>query len=572
MNTLFFSPHALILQHSIPENLIMRALHESGCNVTVLGCKGLLINRCTSQDAHGILESSVTDNKKKLCKSCVDAQLYYIEKNKIGSHIFIDDLIDDACIKNAQQAYTDEINNLINYELSNVKIGGLALYETILTFKLLSEKLTNEAESYYRDLIYGGILVFHVALKMKTTCSYDALIVYNSQYCHNQVLSKTLSSVLCETYSIHNSLNFAHRNTRIMFLKDTFKKYINEIIRAWEIEKNKYCISQTRLRDIIEHLAVSSSGTNVMAYSEAVKKTNPLKRLNINVKSKVTLVVLSSTDELVAAEKSGYIEKKSDEDVFSNQIEWIEWLILWANKNKDRNLVIRIHPREMPNRRENATSESVNKYMMLFKDLPNNVKINWPEDKISVYDFLQYVDCVLTSWSSVGKEFALLGCPVISYWNKNRAYSNDIHPVARNKEEFERYLRNDYINKEFDLQKQMINTISWLNYEQFSSALDFEFCSSIWNYVNENILIKFLRKICKKFSFLNFAQSKSYPYFLIEKAKKIEIPDDLKNMVVKILSEKLSGPHIINAKHKSTDSLSSDQIMHYINKYIAQKF
>jgi hypothetical protein len=76
-------------------------------------------------------------------------------------------------------------------------------------------------------------------------------------------------------------------------------------------------------------------------------------------------------------------------------------------------LIIRIHPRELPNKRENRTSANAERLRELLVNLPDNVIVNWPEDKLSIYDLLQRVDLVLSAWSTVLLEASLFGCPII---------------------------------------------------------------------------------------------------------------------------------------------------------------
>jgi CDP-glycerol glycerophosphotransferase (TagB/SpsB family) len=47
--------------------------------------------------------------------------------------------------------------------------------------------------------------------------------------------------------------------------------------------------------------------------------------------------------------------------------------------------------------------------------LPENVRVNWPTDRVSLYDLACIADVGLNAWSSAGKEFALFGIPVVTY-------------------------------------------------------------------------------------------------------------------------------------------------------------
>ncbi|MEI9804956.1 MAG: hypothetical protein WDN48_11455 [Pseudolabrys sp.] len=90
-------------------------------------------------------------------------------------------------------------------------------------------------------------------------------------------------------------------------------------------------------------------------------------------------------------------------------------------------LVIRVHPREFPNRREGVKSQHAAALEEALQDLPANAAVNWPAESISLYDLADQTDVVLNAWSSAGRELALFGLPVVSYEWKKLLYSPDIN-------------------------------------------------------------------------------------------------------------------------------------------------
>ena len=52
-------------------------------------------------------------------------------------------------------------------------------------------------------------------------------------------------------------------------------------------------------------------------------------------------------------------------------------------------------------------------------NLPENVSLNTPSQKISVFNFVNQIDLLLTSWSSIAEDLGLLGVqsmPISSYF------------------------------------------------------------------------------------------------------------------------------------------------------------
>lgn len=571
MKALFFSPHQLVLPHSIPEIIALRSFIENGNSVSILGCRGALERRCTTQDARGIYEHGPADSKSDLCKKCIKAQEQVKAIPGIDSTFDIEDLITEADILQANKLLMASSHDLINLKINGVPIGRLALYETVLTFKLVSKRLSVESEKYYRDLLYGSVLLSYASRRLISAESFDFLMLHNSLYCHNQTISQNLHSSKTRTISFHCGLNFAYRENRLIIAKDNFKKFVTLLM---DDLKNAYSqkIDEEIFDKILEHIKISSGGGSVFAYSSPMQNESVLEKLGINENSKVILAVLSSADELIAAKEAGYLSTQNSPDLFVNQFAWIRWLFSWAEINKNRTLIIRIHPREAPNRREKFISESMNTFEGLLESMPKNVRINWPDDNLSMYDFVPHVECVLTSWSSAGKEFAVLGIPVISYANQNRSYPDDIHAVASSLDEYLYLLDYEYIKHSFDRSNQIIKSLKWLQFEQFSCSLDLMFVKAL-KVTSNSILSRALTKIKKLFNGFLGGEEKIYPYDLIDSAIKQKIPQNFLDNF-KLILEDAQNKHFIIPENGKTSRrfLSNNECIKLMDKFLSSYF
>lgn len=571
MKVLFFSPHQTILPHSIPEIVAFRSLLQQGISVSTLGCKGALQRRCTSQDAKNIYESGLTIQKSDLCRECIKAQKQIKEIPGVASALDIEDLITEEEWHEANNLIEARVQDLINLEISGVPVGRLALYETVLTFKLISNNLTGESERYYQDLLFGSILICFASKSLMKTESYDFLMLHNSLYCHNQTLSQNLHSSGTQTISFHCGLNFAYRENRLIIVNDNFKKFIASL----KLEFTKiggHHIQEEIFNKILEHIKVSSGGGTVFAYSSPMQNESVLEKLGIKKKSQVILAVLSSADELIAAKEAGYLPHEDFNELFVDQFSWIEWLLSWAMKNVDREVVIRIHPREAPNRREKNISQSMRNFEKIFQTKPKNVHINWPEDNLSMYDFVPHVECVLTSWSSAGKEFSLLGIPVISYLNQNRSYPDDIHAVANTLEEYNYYLSKDYIKYSFNRSKQINRSLQWLKFEQFTCSLDLSFIDAL-KLRSRSVLSKALVKFENLTKGLFGFEVRNYPHDLIHKAIKQKIPENILKSFILILKGHQNNIYIPpENREMSGKFLSHDECVKRIDNFILSNF
>jgi hypothetical protein len=125
--------------------------------------------------------------------------------------------------------------------------------------------------------------------------------------------------------------------------------------------------------------------------------------------------------------------------LFPSQIEWIQALLQFVSRRDDLFLVVRVHPREFPNRREAVKSEHAKLLAQTFTALPPNAVVNWPTDGISMYDLANEAAVILNAWSTVGKEMSLLGLPVVIYSPDLLFYPADLNHVATTLD--------DYFNK-----------------------------------------------------------------------------------------------------------------------------
>jgi len=167
---------------------------------------------------------------------------------------------------------------------------------------------------------------------------------------------------------------------------------------------------------VTDHFLELLKGRSVFAYSspKTGETTGLHRRFNITRGQKVLCAALSSYDERFAAETIHALEKPKHL-LFPEQADWVAALIDHARARPDLFLIIRVHPRDFPNKRDSVKSAHAHRLETLLQNLPSNVIINWPADNLSLYDLAEIVDVFLNSWSSVGKEMSLLGIPVVLY-------------------------------------------------------------------------------------------------------------------------------------------------------------
>ena len=205
----------------------------------------------------------------------------------------------------------------------------------------------------------------------------------------------------------------------------------------WPTYRDLPC-SPEMLEAVTGHMMALFKGLDVFAYS-APKGINPpdlRSRFGVKPGQKVLLATMSSSDERVAAEAIG-VQFPDKTCLFPTQVDWVRALIEYAGNHPELCLILRVHPRNFPNKREAVKSAQAVVLEELLQKLPENVKVNWPADAISIYDLAEIVDAVLNGWSNAGKEMSLLGLPVVLYSHELvTSYPSSINYVGVNKEEY----------------------------------------------------------------------------------------------------------------------------------------
>ncbi|MBY0471662.1 capsule biosynthesis protein [bacterium] len=412
---LFFSPHSAIWTHAFPEALIAESLVRSGNQVSYVTCGRTFNDYCVSMSAFSLGYQSSSEEKEKVCKSCVQNKNLILKEfgftnYDLFSKLSTEDRSEaDALLKSVTQ------KNFLDLSLHDVPVGKMALYEVLLTFKRIDLDFTPDQWAAYLSSLKNTIYSVLAGKKILDQVQPDRVFVYNNLYSVNAAFCRLAENRGAKVYFLHGGLGLANRNqTLIMGTGNAFQFY-KRLIDQWADFENIPSPKED-LAAVTDHYLEVLKGQNVFAYSEP-REGDPQdlrEKLSIRKDQKVLVAAMSSLDEMFSAHSIG-IRKIPQNLLFSDQVEWVQALIQYVKDRPELFLVIRVHPREFPNKRENQKSQHACLLEKVFSDLPPNVRVNWPSDGISLYDLAEETDVFLSSWSSVGKEMSFLGIPVVVY-------------------------------------------------------------------------------------------------------------------------------------------------------------
>lgn len=430
MKALFFSPHAELWGHAFPEALVAEALVKAGHQVVYVGCGKKLDRFCVPMAAHGMTFRTAASERHRVCQRCCEHNSL-IRKEFGFEGPLLSGLIDDRLVREADAILSvPNQRSLIDLEIEGIQIGKIALYQLMLRRKRIETDLSQEEFSDYLVELRNTIYAWQAGKKLLDLEKPDCVVVYNALYSINRVICQLAERRGIPHYFLHAGGNLFNRLQTLWIGRgDTFS-FFPHLLRQWPRFSEVPC----RIEDIsmiTEHYLELLRGRSTFVYSKPKSSDykDIRKYFGVRPEQKLLVATLSSYDEERAAEVVG-ARVHAKTPLFATQIQWVQSLISYAEKRPDLFLILRVHPREFPNKREGVMSHHALQLKEAFADVPSNVFVNWPDDDISMYDLADQADVFLNSWSSVGKEMALLGIPVVLYAPELVFYPADLGYVA----------------------------------------------------------------------------------------------------------------------------------------------
>ncbi len=436
MKILCFAPHTDIWAHAFPEALIAEALAQAGHEIIYVSCGSQFHRHCVAMSANGIAPGDSLNSRSRICEKCRAKDGLLRDEFK-----FAGPKITDLITSEDEQIVSSIIKNMTReriqtLEVEGIQIGRLALYQIILRHKRIDLDLTEQEWNEYLLELRNALYAAFAGRILLDIHRPDRIIVYNSLYAVNRVVCKIAERRGITAYFMHAGGNLSNRLQTLMLGRgDTFR-FMPHLLSQWPRYSNVPC-SAKLLSLVTDHYIELLRGRSVFVYSRAMNSEpfDVRKRFKVGEEQKLLVATMASYDEEVAAEMVG-ARVHHVKPLFPTQLEWIRALIGFVASRPDLYLLVRVHPREFPNKREGKLSQHAELLKKSLNDLPKNVAINWPSDGISMYNLADQTDVFLNSWSSVGKEMSLLGIPVVIYSRELVFYPAELNYLGSSLEEY----------------------------------------------------------------------------------------------------------------------------------------
>lgn len=439
MRAVFFSPYADVWVHSLPESEIAESLSSEGWEVLRIICDRDFSGHCVSMAAKGVTYSSSVNTKQEVCSSCVHRN-FLLRKSFNFKDVSINSLLTDQNL--------DLITHLIeqvnpvswpSFEFENAPLGRMAFYDFSLSHKIIDEAISEELWPAYVNDLTNSLKTYFAIKNLFFNSHVDLLVTYNGMYATNNVAAYVARQNGCQTWSLHAGHHLVDRFGTMYMYESTTLPVFSYKTKEWKEDKNLSVTSDAAAK-VTDHILELFKASNRFVYSSPLEKTDTEKlkiKFGIQKNRKILLATMSSADEIFGAQMAGVLSDHGDEPLFKDGFEWIQFLVEQISQRLDLHLIIRVHPREFPNKRENQLSQNAVKLKAVLTDLPENISVNWPDDDLSLYGLAHLVDAVLNSSSSAGLEMSSLGLPVVLHRVKHMlAYDPQLQPRVELKSEY----------------------------------------------------------------------------------------------------------------------------------------
>jgi hypothetical protein len=492
MKILFYSLHAGIWPHALPENRLVCELVANGHALIYASCGRTFPEHCTTYSAFRLPVDAPRAAKNRVCATCV-RNAHTLTEASGARHIELKNFLtaeDEAKIDAVMARVTR--GNYLDFVYEGIEVGRIVTYELFLEYKKMSANLTDEEWSYYRVYLRNSLMSLTGFMRIHALEKPDAVFFYSPQYDVNGVAAAHAILQGSRVYFIEGSSSNAERYSALRVWDWNIHGLVNPALSHWD--KAKHLLTEEDVQRVTGHFEELLRGRSFAVYSEAVQNAASLReKFSIPDGARIVLATLSSFDEAYAAYMIGkFPERKVKSTVFRDQFEWIQKTIAHVANRPDIFLIVRVHPRDYPNKRDPRQSEQAAKWESMFANHPPNVVVNWPQDKLSLYSIFGQVDVVVTGWSATGTEALAFGLPVVTYDRFLPSYPTDIQFTGDTEAEY--YLNLDRALSAGRDFRNMENAYRWLAASFSQGTVRVPPVQSIGANWPHNLFVRVLRK------------------------------------------------------------------------------
>jgi len=418
LEMLFFCPEAGIVQHQTLMRVLALMAVDAGHAAAGVSCWSLY-ERCPAISAIRPPASISEEERKQICRRCLVEALDEPDRYKLP-RLWLPEYWTSESDEKLAEALDKFDHDPLGNILSNIAFGRLCTLDVALACKACSfADLKGDHLAIWRQLVASAVTSYLLVHEIYRQFHFRHFIYFND-YATNLAGALAARENGSRIASISQASNQNIDRRRVLIFPDFVTEHNTKILQRWPKWRN-LSLTKARIEEIGADAIMRLSGQGSHVYSVGLGQLPDRLASRMFSRSKRVVAFTSSLDEVSSAAlqmealTGTALEYSSPftTDVQNLHNEWLQSVAAWADSRGDIELVIRVHPREGANKREKESSAHLAKLRTYLAKLPECCSVIWPEDEISSYQLGETADVVLTSWSTIGLEFARLGTPVL---------------------------------------------------------------------------------------------------------------------------------------------------------------
>ncbi len=361
-------------EHTFLQAMLGISAQNMGFEPVFIVCDGLL----------SVCEMGISN--KQNCNQCTFSnQSTLVElgfRNILSASMYLDPAQSnsiDTMVENST------LNEILNMEIEASKLSDILRYSMRNVTRMESPMLNNNNSSLWQLYAKSAFRMYEVMKGAIAAQSPELVCVVNGSSYAKRIIYEYARQKDIDTISIeYGSL-----------MKTVVA--VNQVLRKFEVsreEMDKLDYSAEFIQRVEGHFG---ERIGIMTdYFKTAGSKFPIPKTGKKIMSLFTTL--------------GWELPPQENVIFSSQIEWITRSIRYAEEHEDVQLIIRIHPSEIKYE-NNEYIKDVFDYH--FHNLPKNVIVIDPHEKVNSYALIEESDLVLINTSTIGIESAMLKRPTL---------------------------------------------------------------------------------------------------------------------------------------------------------------
>jgi hypothetical protein len=469
MRILFFSPNVAIIPHFSAEIRLARILTRNKAHeVEFLTCGSFFAKDCSVSRYLNLSIQNSTKVNQNACSECKTVSKIAGLKTNFQHHELkeFSTNLNESIFKNCRESI---IRDPINFSYNGINFGRIAAYELILEFKKNTLIFENGQLETLTNYVENSLRTYLAAQSYLSIYRPDRVVIFNAQYgvgasfAHAAAEKGLRVDVLSFTTMVSDMYQY------IRLWDWTRFKNMNPGLIMWQ--NKKYIPNRFEKFRIMRNVKMIKYASSPWTYSSPASDLNIRNFFNIPQEKKIILAIMNSTDEYFASTNCEILlESFASTKVFKNQEVWIKSLAEYLNANEDIVLIVRPHPRELPNKRDKVMADSVKSRAKFLANLPPNVIVDYPDLGVPIENYFSEVIAITTGWSSVGIEWQMRGKICVSYDSSLPMYPPETHLTGSTREHYFDNIKKVIMGLVDDADYYTRNATSWYIFSNFKGV------------------------------------------------------------------------------------------------------